>query len=652
MVNNQLLSLNVRILFVFIIASIFFTPSVFGQRDDRKPARPAEGGEVTPRKGKGSKIIDDSTKNIYGPTTSQYYYEDEFFQNRKATHFIDTSAWNFHQFNYVQRYNNLYQDLGNIGTAIRPIFNQVSETIGANTGFDSYDLYWNSETIRHYDTKSPYSNMKVILGGKGRSVTRVTFSRNITPRWNFGFNYRSLLIDKQIQRSGKGDRNVRSTYFDLNTVFHSKDSVYSVFINYRRNFQQADEYGGVLTEDGFSYQDFFMQNAQRSLFDAESSDRRDNIHLYQQLRLGSGLQLYHKSDLYKQLNKFRDSASDSAYFDYVVIDSLNARDQVQFNTFRNEVGVKGNLLKLFYNGYAAVRNYSMDYKYFYENNFYLDTDDDELYVGGRIALQVDSLIEVKGWTEWMLDDRYVVQGSITTKWFAASAKRSVSTPTFLQQAYRGSHDLWMNYFNNVEATEVKGNLIYESKIVGIYPGVRFSTFKNYVFFKEDSSSTGQKVFPIQSRGYQTWVSPELNFRLTLAKRINVNTQAIYTRILENSEDAIQVPEMFINTQLSYSNIWFKGNLDFQFGADVHWKSAYYAPAYDPAIQQFYNQQSFVSPSFPVVDIFLNAKIKRARIFVKYNNLFKMFNDYGNIPTPYYPGIKSIIDFGFDWSFYD
>jgi len=638
--------LSSRILYAIIIALTCFISPAFGQ--DRKP----RGDEEGVKQRKGSKIIDDSTKNIYGPTTSRYYFEEEFFQNKKGTHLIDTSAWNFHQFNYVQRYNNLYQDLGNIGTAIRPIFNPVSETIGANSGFDSYDLYWNSETIRYYDTKSPYSNMKVILGGKGRSVTRVTFSRNITPRWNFGFNFRSLLIDKQIQRRGKGDRNVRSTYFDLYTAFHTKDSIYSLFVNYKRNFQQADEFGGVLIEDDFSFSDLFRDNAQPSLSEAESNDRRDNIHLFHQLRVGTGLQLYHKSDLYGQINKFRDSEPENDFYDFTVVDSANTRDAVTFRSFRNEAGVKGNLLKLFYNGYAAIRHYSMEYKYFYEDNFYLNTSDNELYSGGRIALQVDSLIEVKGWAEWMLDARYLIQGSISTKWFAATIKRSVSTPTFLQQAYRGSHDVWLNSFTNVEATEVMGNLIYQSKNFSIYPGVRFSTFRNYVFFKGDSSSATQKVLPVQSSGYQTWVSPELNFSLTLAKHINLNTQALYTRILENSEDAIQVPEMFINTQLSYSNVWFKGNLDFQFGADVHWKSAYYAPGYDPVIQQFYVQKNFIAPSFPVIDIFLNAKIKRARIFVKYNNLLKMFNDYANVPTPFYPGIKSIIDFGFDWSFYD
>src|SRR5688500_15972246 len=63
----------------------------------------------------GSRIIDDTTKQIYGPNTSRYFYETEVFYKREILHPIDTLIKNFQRWNYVQRYNNLYQDLGNIG---------------------------------------------------------------------------------------------------------------------------------------------------------------------------------------------------------------------------------------------------------------------------------------------------------------------------------------------------------------------------------------------------------------------------------------------------------------------------------------------------------------------------------------------------------
>ena len=115
---------------------------------------------------------------------------------------------------------------------------------------------------------------------------------------------------------------------------------------------------------------------------------------------------------------------------------------------------------------------------------------------------------------------------------------------------------------------------------------------------------------------------------------------------------MQFPELFVNAQLAYADIWFNDNFDFQFGVDVHWKSKYYAPGYDVTSQQFYTQQRYPAPAFPIIDIFLNARIKRARIFVKYNNALMTFTDYGNVPTPFYPGVRNLIDFGFNWSFFD
>lgn len=40
----------------------------------------------------GSSIIDDSTKNVYGPTTSHYFYEGDFFRNNFQLHTLDTAA--------------------------------------------------------------------------------------------------------------------------------------------------------------------------------------------------------------------------------------------------------------------------------------------------------------------------------------------------------------------------------------------------------------------------------------------------------------------------------------------------------------------------------------------------------------------------------
>ena len=612
--------------------------------------------EDEPRR-RGSRVIDDTTKQVYGPKTSRYYFEHEVFFNRITYHPIDTAIRNFHRYNYVQRFNNLYQDLGNIGTAIQPLYYQVPDIIGVTSGFNAFNLYWDAEQIRFYDTKSPYSNIRATLGGKGRSMTRVTFSRNITPQWNFGFNYRTLLIDKQIQRQGKGDRNVRGTYYDIYTSYQSPDSAYRAMFNFRRNNHETDEYGGILnTADGFEYKDYFFINAQPLLTDAASRELRMNAHLYHQYEIGRALQLYHTFDRYRQGNQFLDGASENEYYDTHTEgpDTVTTIDKVKFKYVRNEVGIKGNLLKLFYNGYYAIRDYTF-------TNYDIDTAGTqgvESFIGGRMSLHLDSIGEVTGWVELQQNGNFRIDGQIKSKWFEGAVKQVQYSPSLLQQKYLGSHDFWNNNnFSNVNVTEVKGYLHYNSNVLKVSPGLTFTRLGNYIFFKENTDTTGQRVLPLQSSGQQVIASPELKFSLTFMRHINFSTQIIYSKVLDNPDNAIQLPDLFLNAQLSYANIFFNGNLDMHGGIDVHYKSSYYPLGYDVPVQQFYVQQeitgaAFKVPEFPIIDIFFSARIKRGRIFFKYHNLMQTFTKQGYMPTPGYPGQRNIVDFGFDWSFYD
>ena len=289
----------------------------------------------------------------------------------------------------------------------------------------------------------------------------------------------------------------------------------------------------------------------------------------------------------------------------------------------------------------------------------------ESYFGGRVMLALDSLVEVQGWAEAMLPGKmdqgaaYRIEGSIRSRWFSATARQMRYKPSFLTNNYRGRHDYW-DYrqgegegLEDTETTQMNGYLHVKSSVFSLSPGITFTRLRNYVFFDRISTvDTVQQVLPRQSGGNQIFASPEVRGAITFFRHITISNQTIYTVFIENADNAIRVPRLFMNTQIAYSNIFFNGNLDMHAGVDLHWKSAYFAPGYDPAIQQFYNQDIFEPPAFPLVDIFFNAKVKRARVFFKYNNVMQIFKGTGYLPTPYYPGQRNIFDFGFDWSFYD
>ena len=604
----------------------------------------------------GSQIVDDSTRNIYGPTTTRWTTEKDIFSNRENYRPVDTTINNYHRWTYVQRFNNFYKDLGVSGTALSPIFPVAPSLIGASTGYTVYDPYFQTQEIKYFDTKSPYTRMQLVWGGKGRAMTNIEFSRNINPRWNFGINVRPILTDKQLLRTAKGDRQVVGYYYDGYTRFTTKDEHYSVLFNYRRIKHRVYESGGVRAADA-NYKSLFADNVQPFLTKAISVEQRNEFHLFHQYTLGD-FQAYHIGDYGLQNNLYReDSQLDSAYYvhreptqpDSVVL----VMDSVHFSQFANEFGLKGRTGKVFYNGYYKIRSYRFAYKYLDKENLAVPSHAIENYLGGRIEYNYDSLTSIQGWAELMNTGQHRIQGELHSRWLEGSVKRLLSKPGFVQNAYRGRFNFWNFDFKDIQTTQASAFLKLSLGPLYISPGFNYTLLKNYVFFKRGSyEGTNQNVLPVQSTGFQQLFAPEFNMDLRLIKYLHLRPQVVYSKLLQNDDGALRIPELFVNGQLAFENYLFKKALQVQIGVDVHWNSAYTPLGYEPSIQQFYVQDDVTAPSFMLADVFLDGKIKRGRFFVKYHNIMQMITKQGYLPTPGYPGQGSVLDFGFELLLFD
>lgn len=605
---------------------------------------------------KGSQILDDSTKMIYGPTTTRFIAEEDIFFNRKKYHTIDTSIHNYHRWTYVQRFNYAVQDLGNVGTALNFIFPQAPNIMGATSGFNVYAPYFDSELPVYFDTKSPYTRMRLVWGGLGRAMTEIEFSRNINPRWNFGFNYRPLLVDKQVQRQGKGDRQTVSHYYDVYTNFKSKNEKYQLILNYRRIRHLVNEQGGVsLVSADSTYSSFFSVDNRPILTTAASVDQRNHGHLFHQFIAGKGLQIYHASEVGKQINQFKDNVS--GYYDNVVgVDSANlnvAADSTWFSWWTHEFGVKGNVSKVFYNGYVKTRSVKFRYKYIKEDTLALPFNNLELYFGGRLSFEYDSASHLLAAIELLDNGNYDVNAELTSPWIDARARRILANPSYLQNTYRGTFDYWNNNFSSTQTTKLEAHVKATIGPLFMSAGGNYTLLSNYIYFKQDSiPGEKQTVLPYQSSGQQQLLSPEVRMDFQFFRRFHLRPQVVYSRMLRNDDEVLQIPELFVNTQLTFEKYWKEKDFQIELGVDFHWNSAYRPLGYDPAIQQFYVQREVVTPSFPLTDIFLNAKMKRGRLFVKYFNLVQRITQSGYMPTPYYPGQRNIVDFGFELLLFD
>jgi hypothetical protein len=90
----------------------------------------------------------------------------------------------------------------------------------------------------------------------------------------------------------------------------------------------------------------------------------------------------------------------------------------------------------------------------------------------------------------------------------------------------------------------------------------------------------------------------------------------------------------------------------QIGADVRYHTAYYAPSYMPATGQFFVQDKMKIGNYPVMNVYINAHLKRTRFFVQYYHLNQLFMQGDYYSMPYYPINPATLKMGLTWNFYD
>lgn len=612
-----------------------------GQRQRTKAAAPRV----------GSTIVDDSTKMVYGPESTRWTTEEDLFKNRPNYRPLDTTLNEYHRWTYVQKFQNFYQDLGVVGTALNDIFPTTPEVIGATSGFKAYGPYYGTQEPLYFDTKSPFSRFHLIWGGKGRALTVVEFSRNISPRWNFGFNYRPILVEKQLQSFSNNDMMVTSHYYDFYTTYGSKDSRYFILFTFRRMRHQVEETGGVDTT-AYPGNEIYDPNAKAVLSDSKTEEFRAAFHIYQHYQLASPFQLYHMADFIEEENRFV-SEDPKQLFDTVMVDSAVTQDLATFSSMRQELGVKGNIGKVYYSTYYKLRTYKYGNKYLEGISLPVETNGNEQYLGVRVGFQLDSITAFSGSAEYLFGGYHKIEAEIKSPWLDASFRNSISKPGFMQQVYRGGYDLWAQTFSGVNTTQAKAMIKVPLKNLLVKAGGTFTVLDRLVYFSEVTPGPdGQRVLPVQSSGNQIVFSPEVSLSLQVIPHVFIRPQVIYSSIIRNDDNAIKLPTLFVNGQLVFEKEVFKSKLQMHLGADFHWRSGYQAMGYDVPIQSFYVQHSMKTESFPIIDPFFVGKMGRFRFFVKYNNLMQAFTGKGYQITPGYPGQRSVLDLGFEFMLFD
>ena len=603
-----------------------------------------------------SQILNDTVQNLYGTKTTFSYTEDDILNLLPGKASVDTLLDDIQNLPFIYGRNTFYQDLGVLGTPTNYYGYLMPDEPGRRYGFNVYDPFtYDPKNIKYYDTYSPFSDIKYVQGSRGQQLFEGRFSRNINNHWNVGFDYLRLSTKKIIGLQRRVPQAVSNAFDFYTRFFAGEKHQYQILANFVYSDMLNQETGGIKPTPGDTLESLFDDLSEDVfLREARSHERRINYRVYQHFSIlpNNKLQVYNIFNLSKRANWFKHvlSLNDTSYFDTLGIqstpkyDTYSSYNAVNDRVYEDQVGFKGKMGKLVYRVYFK-------YKDIYYTTAYdpVSYKQKEQFAGSYLRYDLADSSHVIGQAEFMLGKDYMLRLKYANNYFSVGYNRLVYHPSLFQTFYKGNYLQWDNSNLNPTATDnFFATIDVRSKHFFAKLDANYYSIKDYIYL--DYNAGRKQALPNQTLTV-TSLNPEVGmnfFHLHLQ-----NYAAFFFKGGKNGgANLINLPSITNRTRLFFEQTYADAAI-FQLGADLNYRSAYYADKYLPFYQHYYLNNDFPVASYWYVDVYLNAQIKQFIGFFKVQNVTdNLFGDRGYFITPYYTGIARTFTFGLIWRFYN
>ncbi|MFS4454988.1 putative porin [Maribacter sp. 2304DJ31-5] len=598
---------------------------------------------------------------------------------QRDTTFLDTTLTiqKEYRYNYLRKDDFELMSFSNIGQTYNKLgvdFNRSNlyPRIGARA---KHYNYLEIEDIDYYNVATPMTDLffKTTLEQGQLLDAMLTF--NTSRRLNFSLAYKGHRSLGKYQFDQIQSGNFRTT-----TNYQGKNGRYLLRAHIAAQNIDSEENGG-LTNKELQFESGDPDFINRPRVDVRFNNTDNKI-------LGKRYYLDHQ---YKLVKKQRDSTfvektslavghvfsyetkyyqfiqqNANAYFGEAIISNVD--DKATLKTFYNQFNVQ------FYNSTLGRLKGSIDlynYDYFFDSVFVAENGETvqnqlrgtEIAFGGDYSKRIGDF-DVKGTL------RYNLSGELTGNILDASASYTINDkhtlgfsihssarmPNFNFLLYQSEY-LNYNWQNTGSFAKEKVNTVQfnlKSDLWGRL-SARYTTLDNYTFFTSnptvviEEGSENANIRPLQEESNISYIKMKYAKEFKLGK-FALNNTVMYQNVSQKN-NVLNVPQLVTRNTLYFSSDVFKKAMYLQTGITFKYFTSYTMDAYNPLLGEFYVQDSEELGGFPLLDFFINARIKQTRIYLKAEHFNSSFTGYDFYAAPNYPYRDFVIRFGLVWNFF-
>ena len=221
-------------------------------------------------------------------------------------------------------------------------------------------------------------------------------------------------------------------------------------------------------------------------------------------------------------------------------------------------------------------------------------------------------------------------------------------PDHIYNLYQSSYVQynWTNDFNN----EKINNLQATAKTQWFDATLKISSINDYLYFSNDAINPQQQIIsPKQYDKTINYLSIKASREFKWWKLALDNT-ILYQKV-DQQDDILNVPQITTRNSLYFTNFFFKKALFLQSGFTLNYFTKYYMNDYNPVVTEALVQTDTKIGNFPMIDFFINARIRQTRIFLKAEHFNTLFSPNKYYTAPNYPYRDFMIRFGLVWTFF-
>lgn len=587
------------------------------------------------------------------------------FDQKGDSTVVDTSLTlkKYYKFNYLRKDNLEKLKFSNFGQSYNSLTYGYEKSSLPFSSFSSKQhAYLKSSEVKYYKVPTPLTELLFKSVMKQGQFTDVLFSTNTSENFNFSISFKGMRSLGNYQNILSGLKKFRftSNYNSINEKYKFKTHYVS------QNFENREN-GGLTNSsvDNFESEDnLFSERSKLSVKfeDAISHFLSKRFFLDHQFRVlkskkNNSLFIGHIFEYETTYNAFEQNNPTPFYGS----SATPINDKTQIKTMSNKFYTYLSS-KFFGNIKVSYLNYNYNYLTNALSSSELGFNENE----NSISFELENTIfnhELRGKLEKNLfGDR--LGGLINIVLVSQNKNFNYSLgfntlnkhPGLYFELFESNYSeiRWANKLNSVKINNI--NLEFNSRTFGSL-NFDFTKIDNFTYFDLKDKSTlnddqDLKLIPKVNQHTNSINYLKLKWQKEFKfGKFGLDNTFIFQNV-DQDQNILNLPNYIFRNTIYFSDHVFKRAMFLQTGLTFKYFSKYYANEYNPLISSFHVQNDKKIGNFPMIDVFVNARIKRTRLFLKAEHINSTITGNNFYSTPSYPYRDFIIRFGLIWNFFN